>query len=127
MSNLRNPLATVLGLGSSKNGAEHWWVQRLTAVALVPLSLWFIISVISILGATEAEARDWLSSPLTAVPMLLFLFVGFHHLRQGLGEIAEDYIHNRGILVVVLMIITFGCAVLGLASIYSVLKIAFGG
>ena len=126
MSRSKNPLR-YLGLGSSRKGAEHWWVQRLTSVLLAPLSIWFVVSIISILGSSEQEVREWLSSPFAAVPMSLFVIFGFHHLHHGLSEISEDYIHDRGALGAVLMMINVGCLAVGIVAIFSILHIVFSG
>src|SRR5690606_5979046 len=80
---LRTPLGRVRGLGSAKEGSHHWWMQRVTAVALVPLTLWFVASLLCLAGADHAPAADWLASPLTAVLMLLLIVATFHHLQLG--------------------------------------------
>jgi len=81
---LRSPLGRALGLGSAKEGVEHWWLQRVTAVALVPLALWFVTTLVAHLGADRTAATDWLGSPLTAVAMILLVVATFVHMALGL-------------------------------------------
>ena len=92
---LQTPLARVLGLGSAKEGVEHWWWQRLTALALVPLGIWFVIAVISLVGAGYAEARAWVSAPLNMVLLIAFTAALLHHAQLGLQVVIEDYVHNE--------------------------------
>jgi len=92
---LQTPLARVLGLGSAKEGVEHWWWQRLTALALVPLGIWFVIVVISLVGAGYAEARAWVSAPLNMVLLIAFAAALLHHAQLGLQVVIEDYVHNE--------------------------------
>lgn len=92
---LQTPLARVLGLGSSKTGVEHWWWQRLTAVALVPLGIWFVIAVISLVGAGYTEARAWVTAPINMVLLIAFTAALLHHAQLGLQVVIEDYVHNE--------------------------------
>lgn len=92
---LQTPLARVLGLGSSKTGVEHWWWQRLTAVALVPLGIWFVIAVISLVGAGYTEARAWVTAPINMVMLIAFSAALLHHAQLGLQVVIEDYVHNE--------------------------------
>lgn len=92
---LQTPLARVLGLGSAKSGVEHWWWQRLTAVALVPLGAWFVIVVISLVGAGYAEARAWVTAPFNMVLLIAFTAAVLHHAQLGLQVVIEDYVHNE--------------------------------
>ena len=92
---MRSPLGRARGLGSARAGSHHWWVQRLTAVALVPLTLWFIFAVIHLSGASHQTVIDWLSSPWTLAPMLALIVATFHHLQLGLQVVIEDYVHNE--------------------------------
>jgi succinate dehydrogenase / fumarate reductase, membrane anchor subunit len=92
---LQTPLARVLGLGSSKSGVEHWWWQRLTAVALVPLGIWFVIAVISLVGAGYSEARAWVTAPLNLALLIAFTAALLHHAQLGLQVVIEDYVHNE--------------------------------
>lgn len=124
---LRTPLGKVRGLGSAKDGTSHFWVQRVTAVALVPLIIWFIYTLLSLVGASYEDARAALAAPGVAVPMLLLLAAGFYHLKLGLQVVIEDYVSNDGLRIVGLIVNNLGCAALGIACVYSVLKIGFGG
>jgi succinate dehydrogenase / fumarate reductase membrane anchor subunit len=124
---LRSPLGRALGLGSAKEGAEHWWGQRLTALALIPLSLWFVVSVLTHLGADYVEFGAWLDDPITAVLMALTVGVTFHHANAGLQVVVEDYVHNEWAKLASLIVLRFVCFFLAAAGILAVLKISFGG
>jgi succinate dehydrogenase / fumarate reductase, membrane anchor subunit len=122
---LRSPLGRAVGLGSAKEGVGHWWAQRLGSLALVPLGLWFAGSVIALAGAPHAEFVAWLSSPLAAILMVLLLAIGFHHLAIGIQVVIEDYVHHEGAKIAALVVVKAACAVLAVAGIFAVLKIAF--
>ncbi|MDZ7841364.1 MAG: succinate dehydrogenase, hydrophobic membrane anchor protein [Gammaproteobacteria bacterium] len=92
---LRSPLGRVLGSGSAKEGVDHWWWQRLTAVALVPLGIWFVVAVISLVGAGHAEARAWAAAPVNMVLLIAFTAALLHHAQLGLQVVIEDYVHNE--------------------------------
>jgi succinate dehydrogenase / fumarate reductase, membrane anchor subunit len=124
---LRSPLARVRGLGSAKEGVEHWWMQRLTAVALVPLALWFVAAIICHVGASHAAMRAWIASPWVAIPMLLLLVATFHHAHLGLQVVIEDYVHHEGVKMTGLIVVKLLAVLLGFASAFAVLKLAFGG
>ncbi|GGB54901.1 succinate dehydrogenase, hydrophobic membrane anchor protein [Tistrella sp. BH-R2-4] len=124
---LRNPLARARGLGSAKEGVHHWWMQRVTAAAMVPLTLWFVISIIAHLGAGRLEIVGWLSSPVSAALMIAFLVALFWHAKLGLQVVIEDYVHNEAVKVASLTAMTFAVIIVGLACVVSVLKLAFGG
>lgn len=123
---LRTPLGRVRGLGSAKDGTHHWWMQRVTAVALVPLTVWFVASLVALAGADYETAVAWIGQPVVAVLLILFLFTGFYHLKLGVQVIVEDYVHHEGAKVASQMAVIFGCIVVGALSIFAVLKIAFG-
>jgi succinate dehydrogenase / fumarate reductase membrane anchor subunit len=124
---LRTPLGRVRGLGSAKSGAQAWWRQKLGAVALIPLTVWFVASLAGLAGADHATVVAWLKDPLAAILLLLFIGVGFFHLRAGAQEIIEDYIHVEGLKVASLMAVTFACYFFATMSAFAVLKISFGG
>jgi succinate dehydrogenase / fumarate reductase membrane anchor subunit len=124
---LRTPLGKVRGLGSAKEGTDHFWVQRVTAVALIPLMIWFIASLVCLTGGGWLDVILWLSAPVNAILMLLMIVAGFYHLRLGIQVIIEDYVHGEGAKLVSNLLNTFGCAVVGFAAAFAVLKIAFGG
>jgi succinate dehydrogenase / fumarate reductase membrane anchor subunit len=121
-----NPLARVRGLGSAKDGSHHWIAQRMTAVALVPLTLWFVISLISLIGGDLAGTKAWLSSPFNAVLMILTLIAGFHHAQLGLQVVIEDYIHSHGCKIVAIWLVKGAAFFFGAAAIFSVVKLAIG-
>lgn len=124
---LKSPLGQVRGLGSAKSGTHHWWVQRVTAVALVPLTLWFVFALASHAGADHAAASAWLSQPINAILALLLIAATFHHLHLGLQTVIEDYIHAEGPKIAILLVIKLTSIALGVAAAFAVLKVAFAG
>jgi len=127
MMSLRNPLARVRGLGSAKSGVEHWWVQRLTAVILVPLVLWFAISLISVAHADYATMKSWVGRPFNAALLVALLVTMFYHTKLGLQVVIEDYVHGEMIKLASLLAMNFVVIIAGATAVISVLKIAFGG
>ncbi len=126
MSQLQSPLSKVKGLGSAKEGTSHFWVQRLTAIAMVPLILWFCFSVASLPGMTHADIHSWLASPFSAVMLILLFLTGFYHAKLGLQMVIEDYIGNHGVRTASIIGVNFVCAVLAVLGVFSVLRISFG-
>jgi succinate dehydrogenase / fumarate reductase, membrane anchor subunit len=124
---LRSPLGRVRGLGSAKEGASHWWQQRLTAIALIPLSIWFIASVIGLAGGHYEHFQAWLSVPGNTALMLLLLFCLFHHVQLGLQMVIEDYINDRAARVAALILVKMTCWLLGVFSAVAVLRAALVG
>ena len=124
---LRAPLAEVRGLGSAKEGAHHWWAQRLTAVALVPLLLWFVASVIATGTADYMQAAEWLRSPLNAGLLVALIAALFHHAQLGMQVVYEDYVETEWLRVVCIVVTKFAAVVLALISIIAVLRVALGG
>ena len=124
---LRTPLAQARGLGSAKDGVHHWWVQRLTGVALIPLTLWFVFSIAGMAGADHTAFADWAASPLNAVLLAALVATTLHHTHLGLQVVIEDYIHHGTWKLFLLVASKFGSALLAIAGIFSILKIAFGG
>jgi len=122
---MRTPISRVRGLGSAKGGTHHWWMQRLTAIALVPLSIWFVISMICLASADHAAVSAWMATPLTAVLMLLLVVATFYHMQLGLQVVIEDYIHGEGTKMVCLIGLKLGSFALGVAASFAVLKVAF--
>ncbi len=123
----RTPISQAKGLGSAKEGAHHWWMQRLTALALVPLSVWFAYSVASMAGAGFEEMREWISNPWVAAFMVLFFIVSYYHGAIGVQVVLEDYISSEGTRMVMIIAIKFALALLGAASVIAVLRIAATG
>jgi len=113
-------------LGSAKSGTEHFWHQRLTAMANVPLSIGFVVVVVSLLGRNHAAVVQILGSPLVAVLMLLFILAATIHMRIGLQVIIEDYVHDDVAKITMLIANTFFCVAVALASAFAILKLSFG-
>ena len=124
---LRSPLARARGLGSAKEGVNHWWAQRVTAIALVPLVLWFVISLLSAVGADHATVVNWIAHPINTVLMVVFLVAMFYHAYLGLQVVIEDYVHGEGTKLASLLVVKFLVILLGAACVLAVLRIAFGG
>jgi succinate dehydrogenase / fumarate reductase membrane anchor subunit len=124
---MRTPLGRVRGLGSAEEGVHHWWTQRLTAVALVPLTLWFVASLIQLAGADYGLVTAWIAQPVVAVLLMLLFASGFYHLALGLQVVVEDYVHEEPARIVTLVVIRFACWLLAVVAVFSVLKIAFRG
>ena len=126
MSDTRTPLSRARGLGSAKEGVHHWWMQRVTAIALIPLVVWFAISLVMLSGADYAVARAWIGSPLVMVLLTLTIVVGLYHGQLGLQVVWEDY--TDGALRVFMILFTKFIAVLfGLGAVLAIMRIGFGG
>ena len=123
---MRSPLGRVVGLGSAKDGVEHWWFQRLTAVALVPLTTWFVASIIAHTTSDYERFIAWLSTPLTTTCMTLLLIAMFYHTALGLQVVIEDYVHSAA-KIPLLVATRLGCSALAVAGIMANLRIAFVG
>jgi len=123
---MSTPLARVRGLGASKSGTEHFWRQRLTAVANVPLTIAFVLILVSLLGRNHAAAAQILGSPLVAIIMLLFILSITVHMRIGMQVVIEDYVHDEPGRLILLMANTFFSLAVALASAYGILKLSFG-
>jgi len=127
MADMRTPLAKVRGLGSAREGTGHFWRQRLTAIANVPLVLFFIGFLISINGADHATVKAALANPFVSLMFALMLFSALYHMRLGMQVIIEDYIHGEGLKLALIMLNTFFAIVVGAACAYALIKLAFGG
>ncbi|MFD1623912.1 succinate dehydrogenase, hydrophobic membrane anchor protein [Azospirillum griseum] len=125
-SDLRSPLARARGLGSAKDGTEHWWGQRLSAMALVPLTIWFVFGVIRHLGADYTAFHAWMKSPFSAVMMILTAVVTFHHAHAGLQVVIEDYVHVEWQKLALLIAVKFLSFALAAACVLAVAKIFIG-
>ena len=123
---IRTPLSRVRGLGAAHSGTEHFWRQRLTAVANIPLTIAAIVIFIMLLGRNQAAVAQILGSPLVAVIMLLFVVSITVHMRIGMAVIIEDYVHDDSPKLTLLMANTFFTIAIGLASVYGIFKLAFG-
>ncbi len=124
---LRSPLAKAVGWGSAKEGAAHWWWQRITAVALVPLSVWFVFSIVPLAGADHATVVAWMQSPLVASLLILFIVLVLHHNQLGMQVVFEDYIHTEWLKLTCLILLKFATVLIGLIGTLSILKVALGG
>jgi succinate dehydrogenase / fumarate reductase membrane anchor subunit len=124
--NFRAPLARARGLGSAKSGTHHWWMQRLTAVALVPLSLWFVASLVVLVTADYATVIAWLHSPLVAILCCALIVAIFYHGQLGLQVVVEDYVHTEWLKLTSIVVAKFVSLLMAGASIFAVLSIAFG-
>jgi succinate dehydrogenase / fumarate reductase, membrane anchor subunit len=123
---IRTPLGRVLGRGSARSGTQHFWRQRMTAVANVPLTIAFVLIVASLLGRNQAAAAQILGSPVVAIIMLLFIGSVVIHMRIGMQVIIEDYVHDESAKLTLLMANTFFTVAVGLACAYGILKLSFG-
>lgn len=126
-SSMRTPLGRVRGLGSAKSGTGHFWLQRVTAVANVVLTIIFLGVVISLVGRPYQAALAVLSHPLVAILMLLFTVSGVVHMRLGMQVIIEDYVHGEGLKIAAVMANTFFAIAIGAACVFALLKLSFGG
>jgi succinate dehydrogenase / fumarate reductase membrane anchor subunit len=126
-SSMRTPLSRVRGLGSAKSGTGHFWLQRVTAVANVVLTIIFLGIVISLFGKPYPDAVALLSHPLVAILMLLFTLSGTVHMRLGMQVVIEDYVHHEGLKVAAVMANTFFAIAIGAACVFAILKLSFGG
>lgn len=127
MSDMRTPLKKVRGLGSAHEGTDHFWRQRLTSVANIPLLLFFIGLIVYLHGASFAETRAALSHPLIALVMLMVIISGLVHMRLGMRVIIEDYVTSEGKKIACLMLNTFFTLVVGVACVFAIIKLSFGG
>jgi succinate dehydrogenase / fumarate reductase membrane anchor subunit len=126
-TSIRTPAARVRGLGSAKTGTSHFWLQRMTAVANIPLTIAFVAIVLVLARRDYAQAMALVSQPLVALLLIGFMLSAVIHMRLGMQVIIEDYVHQEGSKILLLMFNTFFSIAMGLAAIYAVLKISFAG
>ena len=122
---LRHPLKVARGLGASHSGVHHWWVQRVTSVALIPLAISFVVSLVSLPSLDYVTVYSWVHQSWTAVLLVLFIGLACWHSKLGLQVIFEDYVHG-GAKTILLILSTFAHTLIAAASIFAVLKVAFG-
>jgi succinate dehydrogenase / fumarate reductase membrane anchor subunit len=124
MSSLETPLHKVRGLGASHSGTGHFWRERLTSVALIPLSLWFAYAMLGMIGTNEVVIVSFLAHPWNAILMGLFVVISFYHLSLGLQQILDDYVHTPGMKLVLRLVVTVVWIVASLVSVFALVRIA---
>jgi succinate dehydrogenase / fumarate reductase membrane anchor subunit len=127
MKSLRSPLGAVSGLGSAKGGVHHWWLQRLTSIALVPLTIWFTVSILSLPSMDHVTVIAWMAQSWTALLLIVLVLVATYHSQLGVRVVVEDYVTTTGMKTLTLVIVTFAHALLAVAGVFAILKVAFGG
>jgi succinate dehydrogenase / fumarate reductase membrane anchor subunit len=123
---MRTPLGRVRGLGSAGTGTDHFWAQRVTSVAGIPLTMGFIVIVATLVGRNHAATVQILGSPIVALTMILFIATAVYHMWIGMQVIIEDYVNDPLLKAIIAMLNTFFSCVVALASIFAVLKMSFG-
>lgn len=126
MMRMETPLGRVRGLGSAKSGTHGWWLERLTSVSTFLLFVWFLVSLLRLPGLDHKTVVDWLGSPVNAVAMLLLIVSTFWHIKLGMQVVIEDYVHQEGNKIFLLLILNFFTIGAAALAIFSILKIAFG-
>ena len=121
----QTPLARARGLGSAKEGSHHWWRQRVTAVALFPLTLWFAVAVSLLPTANYDEIVEWMAQPWNSVLLLAFILISIYHAMLGLQVVIEDYVHNDSLKIAGILGVRLVSAFLALASSFALLRIVF--
>ncbi|MCS6933168.1 MAG: succinate dehydrogenase, hydrophobic membrane anchor protein [Acetobacteraceae bacterium] len=124
MKRLQTPLGRVRGLGSARSGTHHWWMQRVTSIALVPLVVWFAAAAIGLAGAGYEASAAFVADPVNAVLLLLLVGVTLHHLAAGLQVVIEDYVRAEGVRLAAVWGVKAACLVLGLFAAVAILRIA---
>lgn len=123
---LMTPLNRVLGLGTGKGAAEHWWLQRVAAVALLPLGLWFAYALLTLPGFDYASVVAWVRQPVASILLICLVAAIAHHSKLGVQVVIEDYVPGSGLRAAVLLMSTLAHVGLTIAAVFAVLKIAFG-
>ena len=125
-TDFRTPIARARGLGSAKEGTRHWWMQRVTAIALIPLMVWLVGSLVAIGAADHAQTVRWIRSPAVGIALLLTIAALFHHAQLGLQVIVEDYVHDEGKKLAALIAVKLLAVAMAVTAAFSVLRIALG-
>ncbi len=124
---MRSQLGRVRGLGTARSGTHHWWAERVTAIALVPLTLWFVYAALHLMGLPRAAAAHWAGNPINAALLAALVLATFHHGALGLQVVIEDYIHVERTRMAMLLLVKGLAALLALIALFAVLKLAFTG
>jgi succinate dehydrogenase / fumarate reductase, membrane anchor subunit len=124
---LRSPLGRVLGTGAAHDGVRHWWMQRLTSIALVPLTMWFVVSLLALPSLGYSTLVAWMSQSSTALLLILLVLTAAWHSQLGVRVVVEDYVHAAGARTLTLVVIAFAHVLLAAAGVFAILKVAFGG
>ncbi|HEX4241755.1 MAG TPA: succinate dehydrogenase, hydrophobic membrane anchor protein [Steroidobacteraceae bacterium] len=123
---LRSPLSRVTGLGSAKDGTAHWWAERVSSVALLPLTLWLLFSLLTLPSLDYATVRAWMSFPLTGFLSVLLVAVAAYHSYLGTSVVVEDYVHAQGTKLFCMLSLKFAHVLAGGAGIFAILRSSFG-
>jgi succinate dehydrogenase / fumarate reductase, membrane anchor subunit len=119
-------LGRVLGLGAAKEGVHHWWTQRLTSVALVPLTIWFVVSLLALPALDHATVCAWMRQSWTALLLIMFVVIATWHSQLGVRVVIEDYVHAVAPRTLALVLVTFAHVAVAVAGVFAVLRVAFG-
>lgn len=122
---LRSPLGKVLGMGAAKEGAGHWWAQRVSAVGLLLLTPWFVLALIALGDLSHASVVNWIAAPVNTVLLSLLVLTVTYHAQLGLRVVVEDYVAHKGTRTLLMLVINFALLLLGVLGVFSVLRIAF--
>jgi succinate dehydrogenase / fumarate reductase membrane anchor subunit len=120
----RSYLGRAKGLGAAGSGVHHWWAERVTSVALIPLTLWFVFSVVAMAGHSQPQIAQWVSHPLVATLLIALILASFHHTQLGLQVVLEDYVHEEGQRLIAILVMKGVVYLLGLLALLAVLKLA---
>ena len=124
---MRSPLGRVLGSGAAHDGVRHWWMQRLTSLALVPLTVWFVVSLLTLPSLGYGTVLAWMSQSWTALLLILLVLTAAWHSQLGVRVVVEDYVHGAGARTLTLVLIGFAHVLLAAAGVFAILRVAFGG
>lgn len=122
---LQPPLKRVLGVGSAKGGVHHWWIQRVTSVALVPLSIWFVVALLALPDLGYDAVTAWMRGSWNAVLLILFVLTAVHHSQLGVQVVIEDYLQGKGRKTAALLASTFAHGIIAAACVFAILRVAF--
>ncbi|MEQ8320179.1 MAG: succinate dehydrogenase, hydrophobic membrane anchor protein [Rhodospirillales bacterium] len=123
---LRSQLGRVRGLGASHEGAHHFWVQRITGIALVPLVIWFVLSASSVVGADLSTFKAWVGTHYNPVLLVMLIVAMFYHAQLGLQVVIEDYVHGEGVKIASLILVKFAIYLIGACAVFAVIRLTFG-